>query len=125
MIVSIHWGYEYDLRPDPSQRDAAQAMLDAGAALVIGHHPHVVQGTAAGQDGFVAYSLGNLVFDQQQDETRYGLALRAFFDAERPAGGAGAAGAGRASPAADGPRRGRRRCWRGSSRSLSRGIPDL
>ena len=80
VIVSIHWGYEYDLRPDPSQRDAAQAMLDAGAALVIGHHPHVVQGTVAGPDGVVAYSLGNLVFDQQQDETRYGLALRAFFD---------------------------------------------
>src|SRR5690606_10331907 len=81
VIVSIHWGYEYDLRPDPAQRDAAQAMLDAGAALVIGHHPHVVQGTATGRDGLVAYSLGNLVFDQQQDDTRYGLALRAFFDA--------------------------------------------
>jgi len=80
VIVSIHWGYEYDLRSDPAQRDAALAMLDAGAALVIGHHPHVVQGTAAGRDTFVAYSLGNLVFDQQQDETRYGLALRAFFD---------------------------------------------
>ncbi len=82
VIVSIHWGYEYDLRPDPAQRDAAQAMLNAGAALVIGHHPHVVQGAATGRDGLVAYSLGNLVFDQQQDETRYGLALRAFFDAD-------------------------------------------
>ena len=82
VVVSIHWGYEYDLRPDPAQRDAAQAMLDAGATLVIGHHPHVVQGTAASLDSFVAYSLGNLVFDQQQGDTRYGLALRAFFDAE-------------------------------------------
>jgi len=80
VIVSIHWGYEYDLRPDPAQRDAARAMLDAGAALVIGHHPHVVQGTTAGPDSLVAYSLGNLVFDQSQDETRYGLALRALFD---------------------------------------------
>jgi len=80
VIVSIHWGYEYDLRSDPAQCDAAEAMLDAGAALVIGHHPHVVQGTAASQDSLIAYSLGNLVFDQQQDETRYGLALRAFFD---------------------------------------------
>jgi poly-gamma-glutamate capsule biosynthesis protein CapA/YwtB (metallophosphatase superfamily) len=82
VIVSIHWGYEYDLRPDPAQHDAAQAMLDAGAALVIGHHPHVVQGTAAAANSFVAYSLGNLVFDQSQDETRYGLALRAFFDTD-------------------------------------------
>ena len=82
VIVSIHWGYEYDLRPDPAQRDAAQAMLDAGAALVIGHHPHVVQGAAAGRNSLVAYSLGNLVFDQQQDDTRYGLVLRALFDAD-------------------------------------------
>jgi poly-gamma-glutamate capsule biosynthesis protein CapA/YwtB (metallophosphatase superfamily) len=82
VIVSIHWGYEYELRPDPAQRDAAQAMLDAGADLVIGHHPHVVQGTEIHGAGFVAYSLGNLVFDQQQAETRQGLALRAFFDGE-------------------------------------------
>jgi poly-gamma-glutamate capsule biosynthesis protein CapA/YwtB (metallophosphatase superfamily) len=91
VIASIHWGYEYQLRPDPAQRDAAQAMLDAGADLVIGHHPHVVQGTEldfrristiseVSGAGFVAYSLGNLIFDQQQDETRQGLALRAFFD---------------------------------------------
>jgi hypothetical protein len=82
VIVSIHWGYEYELRPDPAQRDAAQVMLEAGADLVIGHHPHVVQGTEFRASGFVAYSLGNLVFDQQRAETRQGLALRAFFDGE-------------------------------------------
>lgn len=93
VIVSIHWGYEYELRPDPAQRDMAQAMLDAGADLVIGHHPHVVQGTELNVRGFaepveapagrfVAYSLGNFVFDQQQAETRQGLALRALFDAQ-------------------------------------------
>jgi hypothetical protein len=82
VIVSIHWGDEYELRPGPTQRDAARAMLDAGADLVIGHHPHVVQGTEVRADGFVAYSLGNLVFDQQQADTRHGLALRAFFDGE-------------------------------------------
>jgi hypothetical protein len=93
VIVSIHWGYEYELRPDPAQRDTAQAMLDAGADLVIGHHPHVVQGTELEPGGtfeaqgvvggrFVAYSLGNFVFDQQQGETRQGLALRALFDSQ-------------------------------------------
>jgi poly-gamma-glutamate synthesis protein (capsule biosynthesis protein) len=92
VIVSIHWGYEYDLRPDPAQGDMAQAMLGAGADLVIGHHPHVVQGTALAFAGateplgaergrFVVYSLGNFVFDQEQGETRQGLALRALFDA--------------------------------------------
>jgi poly-gamma-glutamate capsule biosynthesis protein CapA/YwtB (metallophosphatase superfamily) len=90
-VVSVHWGYEYQLRPDPAQRDQARAMLDAGADLVLGHHPHVVQDTELDLRGlaetsevfsgrFVAYSLGNFVFDQQQGETRQGLALRAFFD---------------------------------------------
>jgi poly-gamma-glutamate capsule biosynthesis protein CapA/YwtB (metallophosphatase superfamily) len=93
VIVSIHWGNEYELRPDPAQRDMAQAILGAGADLVIGHHPHVVQGTELKLGGsseesgvvggrFVAYSLGNFVFDQQQGETRQGLALRALFDAQ-------------------------------------------
>ncbi|HNS50396.1 MAG TPA: CapA family protein [Anaerolineae bacterium] len=80
VIISIHWGYEYDLRIDPSQRADAHALAEAGADLVVGHHPHVVQGTELIGGNFVAYSLGNLVFDQQQEGTRQGLALRAFFD---------------------------------------------
>ena len=81
VIVSVHWGYEYEQSPDPAQREMARALLSAGADLVIGHHPHVVQDTEASEGGFVAYSLGNLVFDQQQGETQEGLALRAVFDA--------------------------------------------
>ncbi len=82
VVVSVHWGYEYQLRADPAQRDAAHAMLEAGADLVLGHHPHVVQRMEVSGGRFVAYSLGNFVFDQQQGETRQGLALRAFFDAQ-------------------------------------------
>jgi poly-gamma-glutamate synthesis protein (capsule biosynthesis protein) len=87
VIVLVHWGYEYDRRSDPGQRDMARALLDAGADLVVGHHPHVVQETATAAElgleerhGLVAYSLGNLLFDQAQPETRRGLVLRAFFD---------------------------------------------
>ena len=82
VIVLIHWGREFDLHTDLAQRADARTMVDAGADLVIGHHPHVVQGTELIGGGFVAYSLGNLVFDQQQEGTRQGLALRAFFDKE-------------------------------------------
>ncbi len=80
VIVSIHWGYEYQLQVDPAQRRLAQALFDAGADLIIGHHPHVVQETAVESGRFVAYSLGNFVFDQGQGETGQGLALRAIFD---------------------------------------------
>lgn len=82
VIVSIHWGYEYQRRADPAQRRMAEALLAAGADLIIGHHPHVVQETAVQSGRFVAYSLGNFVFDQGQGETGQGLALRAVFDAE-------------------------------------------
>jgi poly-gamma-glutamate capsule biosynthesis protein CapA/YwtB (metallophosphatase superfamily) len=80
VIVSIHWGFEYQLRPDPYQEAIAEAMLAAGADLILGHHPHVAQPIAVTGDRVVAYSLGNFVFDQTAGDTRYGLALRAFFD---------------------------------------------
>jgi poly-gamma-glutamate synthesis protein (capsule biosynthesis protein) len=82
VIVSIHWGYEYETSVDPAQREAARALLAAGADLVIGHHPHVVQPFEVYDDRCVAYSLGNFVFDQAQGETGQGLALRAFFDGQ-------------------------------------------
>jgi poly-gamma-glutamate synthesis protein (capsule biosynthesis protein) len=80
VVVLVHWGYEYETRVDPVQRDAARLLLQAGADLVIGHHPHVVQTLEISEGQGVAYSLGNFVFDQGQGETAQGLALRAFFD---------------------------------------------
>jgi poly-gamma-glutamate synthesis protein (capsule biosynthesis protein) len=80
VIVSVHWGFEYEPWQDPSQEKAARIMLEAGADLIIGHHPHVVQAIAVNGDTVTAYSLGNFVFDQGADDTRQGLALRAFFD---------------------------------------------
>jgi poly-gamma-glutamate capsule biosynthesis protein CapA/YwtB (metallophosphatase superfamily) len=85
VIVSIHWGYEYETRVDPAQRDMARALVAAGADLVIGHHPHVVQELEKlpkpdGGQALVAYSLGNFVFDQGFEATGQGLALRVFFD---------------------------------------------
>ncbi|MBK8986860.1 MAG: CapA family protein [Chloroflexi bacterium] len=82
VIVSIHWGLEYEIRPSPTQEQIAQALLDAGADLIVGHHPHVAQPVAVVGAGVVAYSLGNFVFDQEMGETRHGLALHAFFDAD-------------------------------------------
>jgi hypothetical protein len=82
VIVSMHWGFEYEPWHDPSQEKAVRIMLEAGADLIVGHHPHVVQAIAVNGDQFTAYSLGNFVFDQGADDTRQGLALRAFFDGD-------------------------------------------
>jgi len=74
IVVSMHAGREYDPEPDASQVAFARAAIDAGARLVIGHHPHVVQPVESYRDGLIFYSLGNLVFDQfHRDDTQRGL----------------------------------------------------
>jgi poly-gamma-glutamate synthesis protein (capsule biosynthesis protein) len=80
VIVSIHWGYEYQPLADPGQERIAKVMLDAGADLVVGHHPHVAQSITIQDDQAIAYSLGNFLFDNSQGETTHGLVLHAFFD---------------------------------------------
>ena len=82
VVVSCHWGIEYTPYPNASQQKLAQTLADAGATLIIGHHPHVVQGLGYRQEAFAAYSLGNLVFDQGfSEETSQGLVLRCLLDA--------------------------------------------
>ncbi len=81
VIVFLHWGEEYETVPTEEQRQLAHALIDRGARLVIGHHPHVLQGLERHKDGLVAYSLGNLLFDFSSDRTRNGALLRARFGA--------------------------------------------
>jgi poly-gamma-glutamate capsule biosynthesis protein CapA/YwtB (metallophosphatase superfamily) len=82
VIVSLHWGTEYLPLPDDSQREVAEGLLKAGADLIVGHHPHVMGGVGLYDQGFVAYSLGNFVFDQPfSEETERGLLLHALADA--------------------------------------------
>ncbi|MBQ6598650.1 MAG: CapA family protein [Lentisphaeria bacterium] len=63
LIIYIHAGHEFTFRPSPRIREAYRGFIDAGADLVIGHHPHVIEGVEQYGNGFIAYSLGNLVFD--------------------------------------------------------------
>lgn len=79
IIVSMHAGTEYVGKPIPAQVDFAHAAIDAGARLVVGHHPHVVQPIESYKDGLIFYSLGNLVFDQMRKETREGLVVEVRF----------------------------------------------
>ena len=81
VIVSCHWGMEYREAPTPTQKRLAQQLAEAGADLVIGHHPHVIQGVGHLERTFIAYSLGNFVFDMNVSATaQEGVALRALFD---------------------------------------------
>ena len=80
VIVSMHAGIEYAGKPNNSQINFAHAAIDAGANLVIGHHPHVVQTLEKYKGKYIFYSLGNFVFDQpQSEETKEGLAIKVYF----------------------------------------------
>jgi poly-gamma-glutamate synthesis protein (capsule biosynthesis protein) len=92
VVVSLHWGVEYETQPRPEDVELAHALADAGALLVLGHHPHVLQPVelyrrADGRTAVIAYSLGNFVSNQSRKyvhgvtpekvgATRDGLLLR-------------------------------------------------
>jgi poly-gamma-glutamate synthesis protein (capsule biosynthesis protein) len=78
-IVSMHAGTEYARQPHRGQKEFAMAAIEAGATLVIGHHPHVVQPCEEYRTGVICYSLGNLVFDQKAPGTNEGLVAEAEF----------------------------------------------
>jgi poly-gamma-glutamate capsule biosynthesis protein CapA/YwtB (metallophosphatase superfamily) len=79
-IVSMHAGTEYRPRPNSQQVEFAHAALDAGASVVVGHHPHVTQTWECRDNGVIFYSLGNLVFDQfQRKETQHGALAEVVF----------------------------------------------
>jgi poly-gamma-glutamate synthesis protein (capsule biosynthesis protein) len=71
LVVSIHWGTEYAPAPRPEDVETAHKMLEAGAAVIVGHHPHVLQPvetyrTADGRDAVIFYSLGNFLSNQSR-----------------------------------------------------------
>ena len=77
VVILMHWGEEYKTSANNSQKEIARVLIDAGADLIVGHHPHVVQELEQYGDGWVAYSLGNFVFDQSfSEDTMRGVALR-------------------------------------------------
>lgn len=64
IIVAMHWGTEYSLKSNKVQQELAHRFIDAGADIIIGHHPHVVQEIEEYNGKMIFYSLGNFVFDQ-------------------------------------------------------------
>ena len=79
VIVSLHFGEEYKKDPSDSKKEIARAVVEAGADLVVGHHPHVAQNLEKNNGVWIAYSLGNFVFDQDfSEETMKGKMFEAI-----------------------------------------------
>ncbi len=76
LVVSFHFGNEYEAMPSARQRALAEMAIDQGAKIVVGHHPHVTQPVETYGGGLIAYSLGNFIFDQYfSPETMRGMVL--------------------------------------------------
>lgn len=69
LIVSVHWGKELQKYPDKKDVDAAKQFIDSGADLIMGHHPHVLQGIEFYKNRPIVYSLGNFVFNARGKES--------------------------------------------------------
>lgn len=81
VIVSLHAGQEYLPTADQFQTEFSKMAIDAGADLIVGHHPHVIQNNEQYKDGYIFYSLGNFIFDQSfSEQTMQGLILEAVIE---------------------------------------------
>lgn len=81
VIPFMHWGWEREEQPSERQRQLARTMIDAGADVVVGGHPHVTQGAEYYRGRLIVYSLGNFVFDGfDTAATRTGWLLRLTVD---------------------------------------------
>lgn len=79
-VVYTHWGIEYATTSSAYSRELAHSFVDAGAEIVIGSHPHVVEESETYRGKRIYYSLGNFIFDQyMNDDVQHGLLLEVTF----------------------------------------------
>lgn len=83
VVVNIHWGTEYALIESEAQIKIAQNLVDNGADVIFGHHPHVIQPVRVYKGKAIFYSLGNFVFDQNFGDTTTGLGAGVEFDGDK------------------------------------------
>ena len=82
VVASFHWGGEAMSSPKDYQQRLARQAIDAGAQVVLGHHPHVLQGVEFYRGGVIYYSLGNFAFGSYSKTARTSSLARVTFDGE-------------------------------------------
>jgi len=79
VILSLHWGDEFIQKPSYVQINMARALIDQGVDVILGHHPHVIQGVEKYKKGLIVYSLGNFIFDMWMTETKESMMINIYF----------------------------------------------
>ncbi len=77
-VVSFHWGGEGRITPKQYQKEFAHLSVDAGADLIIGHHPHVLQGVELYRNRLIVYSLGNFAFGSYTRRSKDSAILKVY-----------------------------------------------
>ncbi len=80
VVVSFHWSNELIVKPRDYQKAYGKKSIDAGATIVLGHHPHVLQGLEVYKGGLIAYSLGNFIFGNRSSKTKDSIVLAIDYD---------------------------------------------
>ena len=71
VVLSLHWGMELSEYPSPEQVKMAHKFIDVGTDIILGHHPHILQGVEEYKNGVIFYSLGNFIFDNSAGKVFY------------------------------------------------------
>jgi len=82
IIINYHWGIEKENYPEEDQIYFAHKTIDYGADLIIGHHPHVLQGVESYKGKYIAYSLGNFIFGGNSRKHEKSAVFQAVIDAD-------------------------------------------
>ncbi|MDP4093398.1 MAG: CapA family protein [Bacillota bacterium] len=83
VLVSLHWGVEYDPNLSPGQQEFAHEVINAGADMIIGHHPHQIKGIEIYNGKPILYSLGNFISDQNESDNQEGFFIDAQFSTDK------------------------------------------
>jgi hypothetical protein len=82
IIILIHWGFANTKLPSPLQIEIAHKLIDFGADVIIGNHPHVIQPVEYYQGKLIAYSLGNFIFDSWKTDKIKSLVLKLVYNGD-------------------------------------------
>lgn len=83
IVVQLHWGKEFNAKPSAIQKKQAHQLVEVGADIIVGHHPHVVQSAELYKNSIIFYSLGNYIFDLTHPETHWTIVPRFDFYPDR------------------------------------------
>ncbi len=80
VVISLHWGTEESNNINSAQKEIAHKLIDNEVDIILGHHPHVIQPIEIYKDKPIIYSMGNYIFDQNDENNKQGMAVEVLIE---------------------------------------------